>query len=182
MSSLNPELYCLVHISVFIFNLQASIKVSGLNSAADASLCKSFLIISAAVETIHRGGKDALIESAWYEIKHVNLNWKQNKTVYWWSLGFSVEKHKMGFSLYVWSEVSWAMTMSCPLKTVWAKRFRCFGLYWRHPGVLTSGSKHKNSSDLPFKVLSTICAYMTFLHHRDDNKRSAVQFKASTVG
>lgn len=63
MSSLNPELYCLVHISVFIFNLQASIKV-GLNSAADASLCKSFLIISAAVETIHSGGKDALIESA----------------------------------------------------------------------------------------------------------------------
>lgn len=55
MSSLNPELYCLVHISVFIFNLQASIKVSGLNSAADASLCKSFLIISAAVETIHSG-------------------------------------------------------------------------------------------------------------------------------
>lgn len=48
--------------------------------------------------------------------------------------------------------------------------------------MLTFGSKHKNSSDLPFKVLSTICAYMTFLHHRDDNKRSAVQFKASTVG
>lgn len=46
--------------------------------------------------------------------------------------------------------------------------------------MLTSGSKHKNSSE--FKVLSTICAYMTFLHHRDDNKRSAVQFKASTVG
>lgn len=64
MSSLNPELYCLVHISVFIFNLQASIKVSGLNSAADASLCKSFLIITAAVETIYSGGKDALIESA----------------------------------------------------------------------------------------------------------------------
>lgn len=82
MSSLNPELYCLVHISVFIFNLQASIKVSGLNSAADASLCKSFLIISAASETIHSGGKDALIESAGCEIKYVNLNkTKQNSVL-----------------------------------------------------------------------------------------------------